>query len=165
MTLAAVTDRLFVFFVYSQKKSSIMRKLLLILASFVTLSVSAQENRQEITKSPYITLLGKEYAIGDRKPFVRKLAKDTTFHLWELSSREITAIYNNKNLRKKAYKLLWNMNLKYIYRNIHKDEALKSWYKLNEENIKIGYEKSPLPGKEKRKCKNLTDAIGWYYRD
>lgn len=147
-----------------------MKKALLILFALVAMSASAQEEDKQgremvITKSPYITLLGKEYAIGDRKTFLKTLARDTSFHIWELSSKEITAIYNNKNLRKKAYKLLWNMNLKYIYRNIHKDEALKSWYKSNEENIKIGYEKSPLPGKEKRKCKNLTDAIGWYYRD
>lgn len=143
-----------------------MRKLLLILASFVTLSVSAQEEnqKQEITKSPYITLLGKEYAIGDRKPFVRKLAKDTTFHLWELSSREITAIYNNKNLRKKAYKLLWNMNLKYICRNIRKDDALKNWYISNRKNIRKGYENSPLPIKEKKKCDNLMSAIAGHLK-
>ena len=140
-----------------------MRKLLLILASFVTLSVSAQENRQEITKSPYITLLGKEYAIGEYRPFILKLAKDTTFHIWELSSKEITAIYNNKNLRKKAYVFLWQDHLVYLRNNLwnkkNPDKSLIEWTKRNLKNIEDGYENSPLEESPKKVCRKLMNNI------
>lgn len=141
-----------------------MRKLLLILASFVTLSVSAQEDKQEITKSPYITLLGKEYTIGDWAPFIQKLAKDTIFHVWELQSSEITAIYNNKNLRRKAYDYLWRWHLEYLYYTglyypDRRDEALIEWTKRNLKNIEDGYENSPLKESPKKACRKLMKKI------
>lgn len=151
-----------------------MKKALLILFALVAMSASAQEEDKqgrelEITKSPYITLLGKEYAIGDWFPFVQKLSRDTTFHIWELSSKEITAIYNNKNLRKKSYERLWQEHLVYLYHNMwlpsRRDESLIEWTKRNLKNIEDGYENSPLEKSPKKVCRGYMKKIKKYLEE
>ena len=150
-----------------------MKKALLILFALVAMSASAQEEDKQdremvITKSPYITLLGKEYAIGDWHPFVLKLAKDTTFHIWELSSKEITAIYNNKNLRKKSYERLWQDHLVYLIGNLRskkRDEALTEWTKRNLKNIEDGYENSPLEKSPKKTCRLYMEIVKKYLEE
>lgn len=118
---------------------------------------------QEITKSPYITLLGKEYAIGDWKPFINGLANDTTFHVWELSRDEVTAIYNNRNLRKKSYKMLWIYHMGYLSKNVRKgDESIKAWYVANRENLVNGYKNSPLEDVIKRDFDKTINSIDYY---
>ena len=151
-----------------------MKKALLILFALVAMSASAQEEDKQgremvITKSPYITLLGKEYAIGDWHPFILKLAKDTTFHIWELSSKEITAIYNNRNLRKKSYERLWLDHLVYLRNNLYNkknpDKSLIEWTKRNLKNIEDGYENSPLEKSPKKECRFYMEIIKKYLEE